>query len=114
MKKTKQNSEHYKWGDNCDGWHLVKSENLSVIEELMPPNTQEQRHYHVKSEQFFRVLKGIASFEIEDNVIELRVGEGMHVLPKQKHSIKNEGSENLEFLVISQPPSHGDRFKAEE
>jgi hypothetical protein len=32
--------EHYKWGGrqgtDCDGWHLLKTPELSIIEELMP------------------------------------------------------------------------------
>jgi hypothetical protein len=31
MKISKQNAEHYIWGDSCDDWHLVKSKELSVI-----------------------------------------------------------------------------------
>lgn len=49
-----QNTEHYVWGSGCDGWHLVRTGALSVIQERMPPDT-------------------------------------------------------ADFLVISQPPSHGDR-----
>lgn len=33
------NAEHYNWGhkgDNCDGWHLVKSTALNVIQERVP------------------------------------------------------------------------------
>jgi len=26
-----ENAEHYSWGDNCDGWHFVKSDHLSII-----------------------------------------------------------------------------------
>jgi hypothetical protein len=28
---------HYAWGAKCDGWHLVRSADLSVIQERMPP-----------------------------------------------------------------------------
>ncbi len=21
---SRENAEHYRWGDDCDGWHLVK------------------------------------------------------------------------------------------
>jgi len=41
-----QNTDHYTWGVNCDGWHLLKSDTLSVIQERMPHNTKEQLHYH--------------------------------------------------------------------
>ena len=30
------NAEHYVWGDGCDGWHLLKHPDLSVIQERVP------------------------------------------------------------------------------
>ncbi|PKF76460.1 cupin domain-containing protein, partial [Vibrio sp. vnigr-6D03] len=30
---SRENAEHYVWGERCDGWHLVKSTSLSVIQE---------------------------------------------------------------------------------
>ena len=24
-------AEHYKWGENCDRWHLLKNSDLSII-----------------------------------------------------------------------------------
>jgi hypothetical protein len=51
MKISKLTAEHYVWGEGCDGWHLVKNSNLSVIHERMPPNTSEVKHYHEKSRQ---------------------------------------------------------------
>ncbi len=114
MKLTKENSEHYHWGDNCSGWHLVKSPELSIIEELMPPNTSEKMHYHSQAQQFFRVLKGKACFEIENESIELESGEGILIPPGAKHRISNERSEDLEFLVISQPTTRGDRIEISE
>jgi hypothetical protein len=55
-----ETAEHYTWGDGCDGWHLVKSQTLSVIQELVPPGCGEIQYYHKRSEQlslFFRVLQ---------------------------------------------------------
>ena len=109
MKKSKENSEHYYWGDNCSGWHLVKSEKLSVIEELMPPNTSEKEHYHNFSEQYFYILKGTAIFEIEGENIRVNTGEGIHIKPQIVHRISNKEIIDLEFIVISQPTTRGDR-----
>jgi hypothetical protein len=35
---------HYKWGNDCDGWVLVDAENLSVKQERMPAQTAEALH----------------------------------------------------------------------
>ena len=110
MIKNKENAEKYSWGNNCSGWHLVKSNDLSIIEEIMPPGTQEKRHYHLHAQQFFQILKGKAIFEMEDKLFEVEEGSGIHILPKVKHRIRNSEPVDLHFLVISQPTSRGDRF----
>ena len=107
-----ENSEHYKWGENSDGWHLLKSDNLSVIEENVPPNESEIRHYHNESQQFFYVLSGCAQIEISGKIFEIKEGNGIHVPAKSPHRLMNNSSINLKFLVISQPKSHGDRINA--
>lgn len=104
-----QNAEHYTWGNNCDGWHLVKNPSLSVIQEKMPPHTEESLHFHHKAQQFFYILKGIASIKIDEEWVEVPAFQGVHILPKQIHQIRNNSNEDLEFLVISEPLAHGDR-----
>ena len=107
-----KNSEHYKWGNDSDGWHLLKSDSLSVIEENMPPCEEEERHYHNESQQFFYILSGIAQIEISGTVFEVNAGSGIHIPAKEPHQVMNKGTFNLRFLVISQPKSHGDRVNA--
>jgi mannose-6-phosphate isomerase-like protein (cupin superfamily) len=109
MKTSKQNAEHYVWGDNCDGWHLVKNQDLSVIHERMPANTLEKRHYHKQVRQFFFVLSGTATIEIEGKEIILNPQEGVEVPPLVPHQMFNKSSYDVEFLVISQPTSKSDR-----
>jgi mannose-6-phosphate isomerase-like protein (cupin superfamily) len=104
-----ENSEHYKWGQSSDGWHLLKSKDLSIIEELVPAGEQEQRHYHERAQQFFYVLSGQASLEISGEEQVLYPGQGVHVPAKVPHQLSNRGTEALRFLVVSQPNSHGDR-----
>jgi hypothetical protein len=45
-------AEHYTWGDGCDAWYLVRTPELHIIEELMPPGTSETAHHHVHVRQF--------------------------------------------------------------
>jgi hypothetical protein len=47
--------EHYKWGQDCDGWILANADDLRVIEERMPPQSAEVRHYHAQAKPFFYV-----------------------------------------------------------
>jgi mannose-6-phosphate isomerase-like protein (cupin superfamily) len=105
----RSSAEHYVWGTGCEGWHLVRSQSLSVIQELMPPNTSEQRHTHTQSRQFFYILSGEATFEIGGSREVVRPHQGVEVPPGTPHQIFNVSVENLEFLVVSCPPSHGDR-----
>jgi mannose-6-phosphate isomerase-like protein (cupin superfamily) len=107
---SRENAEHYRWGNHCDGWHLVKDEALSVIEEFIPSGGCEQRHFHKNAQQFFYVLSGEVILEIEGRNTLVRAGSGIRVLPGSKHQISNPSSGPARFLVISQPPSHGDRF----
>ena len=110
MVKDIQNSEHYTWGNNCDGWHLLKNENLNIICEKMPPGTSETRHYHKNAQQFFFILSGRAVIEIEGEENELNSQQGVHILPKQKHRIYNKSEVELTFLLISNPPAQADRY----
>ena len=59
------NAPHYLWGFNCDGWHLVRTPEISVIQERMPPGASEARHLHHHARQFFFVLQGEAILEVD-------------------------------------------------
>jgi mannose-6-phosphate isomerase-like protein (cupin superfamily) len=109
---SKHTAEHYKWGDGCDGWYLVKNDRLTVIQESMPPGTSETRHFHRKSQQYFFVLKGEATLEVDGSVLVVREQEGVAVPPGAMHQIQNLTQDALHFLVTSEPPSHGDREAA--
>ena len=102
-------ADHYVWGEVCDGWHLVRSENLSVIEERMPPGTAEQRHWHERARQFFYVLEGELTMQFDDRTVALEARQGIEIAPDLAHQAKNLSQADTRFLVISQPPSHGDR-----
>jgi mannose-6-phosphate isomerase-like protein (cupin superfamily) len=109
------NAEHYTWGgpnrDLCDGWHLLRAPELSIIEESMPPGTSETRHYHRHARQFFYVLEGTLTMEVSGAEFVLQAGQGMEIDPGASHQAINRGYSAARFLVTSQPPSHGDRVE---
>ena len=108
---SKANAEHYTWGQGCEGWYLMKHDQLAIIEERMPPGTSETWHRHTNSRQFFFVLSGCAVMEHGDEVTRLEAGTGLEIPPGLAHRIRNAGETALEFLVTSHPPSHGDRLE---
>jgi hypothetical protein len=67
QKISTANADSYKWGglkaDQCDGWHLVRTPQLSIIEESMLLGTSERRDYHRYARQFFYVLDGELAIE---------------------------------------------------
>lgn len=107
-----ENAHHYRWGEGCDGWHLVRAAGVSVIEERMPAGTVEVRHWHARAIQFFYVLTGTLVMEVEGARHELAAGSGIELPAGTAHQARNEGAVDTTFLVISSPPHQGDRRDA--
>ncbi|WP_226177826.1 cupin domain-containing protein [Hymenobacter lucidus] len=101
---------HYHWGEGCDGWHLVDTAALSIIQERMPAGSREARHYHQYARQFFFILAGEATLEINGVTHRLLPHTGLEVPPGAPHQLCNESAGELLFTVTSQPKSHGDRI----
>ena len=109
----KTTAHHYTWGQDCDGWHLVDTPELSVILERMPPGTSEKKHRHTRARQFFFVLTGCVIMEIEHRREALAAHQGIEIPPGITHRIVNESEYAVEFIVVSQPHAHGDRVETD-
>ncbi|WP_109125609.1 cupin domain-containing protein [Dyella sp. C11] len=106
-----ENAEHYHWGQDCDGWHLLAGADLSVIEERMPQGAWEVRHRHERSRQFFYVLQGELTIELDGASHRLSPRQGLHVPPGRPHQVRNDSHADVRMLVVSSPRSHGDRIE---
>lgn len=111
MKTASGPADHYTWGNNCEGFHILRDEALSVIKESMPPGASEVWHYHNKAQQVFYLLSGKAFFETGKDNAFLSTGESLRVLPGILHRISNPSDEIVEFLVVSAPMAQGDRVE---
>src|SRR5919109_3427313 len=109
-----ENAEHYIWGELCDGWHLLKREDMSVIQERVPGGAAEGMHYHITARQFFYILQGEAIMAFEDHEVALHQGEGIEIAPLVKHQFKNQTASDVHFLVISVPSTRGDRVNIDQ
>ncbi len=108
-----ESAEHYTWGGICDGWHLVRTAELSVIQERVPPGGRETRHLHSRARQFFFILGGEAVLEVAGERHILPAQTGLEIAPGVAHQFRNESDHDVVFLVISQSPSQSDRQPAE-
>ena len=104
-----ENAAHYLWGEVCDGWHLLKRDDLSVIQERVPAGGAEVMHAHTKARQFFYILEGQGIMVFEDQEVILSKGEGIEIAPQVKHQFINQSPAEVHFLVVSAPSAHGDR-----
>ena len=104
-----ENAEDYIWGDICDGWHLLRRDDISIIQERVPAGSTEVMHYHNVARQFFYILEGEGTMVFEDREVRLLEGQGLEIPPLVKHQFKNLSSASAHFLVISVPPMHADR-----
>jgi mannose-6-phosphate isomerase-like protein (cupin superfamily) len=100
---------HYTWGAGCDGWRLVDRDDLSVIEERVPPGGCEAWHVHDRARQFFYVLSGRAEMRAAVGTVQLGSGVGVEVPPGLAHQFANVGETDVVFLVTSTPTTRGDR-----
>ena len=112
---SRATAEHYTWGgtgnSDADAWYLVRTPELHVIEERMPPGVAETPHHHNRARQFFFVLEGELAMMVEHHGYTVRAGEGIEIAPGQMHQAANRSAGVLRILVTSQPPSHGDRVE---
>lgn len=107
------NAEHYIWGSGCDGWHFLKRDDLSIIVERVPPGQAEVKHYHNASRQFFFMLEGVGTFELDNETVQLKKNQGIDIAPHVAHQFRNDSGSDVEFIVVSFPKSHGDRILVE-
>lgn len=106
-----ENAERYICGAVCEGWHLIKRDDISVIQERVPAGGAETMHYHEIARQFFYILEGEAMMTFEDGEVALQKGQGIEIAPRLKHQFKNRSPADVHFLVISVPSTRGDRVK---
>lgn len=105
-----ENAEHYVWGEVSEGWHLLKRDDMSIIQERVPAGGAEVMHYHNLARQFFYILDGEGTMVFDDKTVVLPKGQGIEIAPEVKHQFKNQSSTDVHFLVISVPTTRGDRF----
>jgi mannose-6-phosphate isomerase-like protein (cupin superfamily) len=83
--------------------------NQSLAEASLPAGSATERHYHKQSEEFYFVLEGEGTVEIDGETKPVAVGDAILIPPGAWHQIK--ASSALRFLCCCAPPySHADTY----
>jgi len=87
-------------------------QNQSLAEASLPPGGETQRHYHRISEEFYYILEGGGTMEIDGDVREVGPGDAILIPVGAWHQIRSrEEGVPLRFLCCCAPPySHDDTF----
>ncbi len=104
------NAPHRRWGADCDAWELLSLDDLQIVEERMPPGTREEGHHHAEARQFFYVLSGTLTIELDGQEHTVSTGSGLHVPAGTGHLVANRGPGVASFLAIASPTTAGDRL----
>ncbi|QQL45788.1 cupin domain-containing protein [Sulfuriroseicoccus oceanibius] len=83
--------------------------NQSLAEATVPAGTSTDRHYHKLSEEFYFILEGTGTMEIDE--VEREVGPGDAILIPAGAWHQITATESLRFLCCCAPPySHDDTY----
>jgi quercetin dioxygenase-like cupin family protein len=74
-----RNSEKYVWGEQCFGWHLLKREDLSVIQEEAASGKSEKKHFHKSGRHIFYIIDGEEIMEVEGIRHRIERGQGIYI-----------------------------------
>jgi mannose-6-phosphate isomerase-like protein (cupin superfamily) len=85
--------------------------NQSLAEAQVPAGRATQRHYHRLSEEFYFILEGSGTMEIDGEERPVSPGDGILIPAGAWHTIR--ATESLRFLCCCAPPyAHDDTYFA--
>jgi len=83
----------------------------SLAEATLPPGGSTRRHYHRASEEFYFLLEGNGTMELDGETRRVGPGDAVLIPPGSRHQITATGKRSLRFLCCCAPPySHEDTF----
>ena len=86
-------------------------QNQSLAEATVPVGKPTERHYHKLSEEFYFILEGTGTMEIDGETREVTPGDAILIRPGAWHQVT--ASQTLRFLCCCAPPyQHEDTFFA--
>jgi len=83
----------------------------SLAEATLPAGGYTERHYHRSSEEFYFILEGEGTMEIEGELRKVQPGDAILIPAGSRHQITADSGAGLRLLCCCAPPySHADTF----
>ena len=71
---------------------------------MIPPGGSSSHHFHKVGEETYFILKGRGKLIVNNKKFIVSPGDAIFISPNDAHQILTEGTEVLEFVVVSAPP----------
>lgn len=79
-------------------------EKQSLAEAVLPPGAATKRHWHNTSEEFYFILQGTGTMEIDGAKQQVEVGDAILIPNGHWHQIIADSHSELRFLCCCAPP----------
>lgn len=77
--------------------------NQSLAEARLPVGKYTTPHFHPLCEEIYYLLEGTGRMQIEEDVLDVSVGDAIAIPPGARHQITNTGEITLKFLCCCAP-----------
>ena len=89
--------------------------NQSLAEARLPVGGATQEHFHPRAEEIYFITHGTGKMWIENETLDVKVGDAIAIPPGLKHKLWNTGNEVLRLLCCCAPAyEHNDTIITEE
>ena len=87
---------------NVLGGEDLKGRRLRFVhDDILPPGVSIGVHPHTQDEEYYYILSGKGTMTLNDQCLEVSVGDITAVFPGGKHGLANTGTEDLRVIVLS-------------
>ncbi|MEZ0274371.1 MAG: cupin domain-containing protein [Roseimicrobium sp.] len=90
---------------------MPRVELQSLAEATAPAGSATQRHYHKVSEEFYFILEGSGTMDLDEDLREVGIGDAILIPRNAWRQITALSSSSLRFLCCCAPPyAHEDAY----
>ncbi len=102
-------------GGRVSKWLIVpkvrtSSKTIELGVATLKPGQVEVLHKHVKTEEAFYVISGTPTFQVDDEVKQLKEGTALYVPPNTPHRIANHSDKECKIIVVKTPSNPEDKI----